>query len=185
MGKPSSTLRRTNETATASNSSRFKAPKQQRHNPKGNESTATVSTSSRFTTTKQCNVNNKRFYIECRRVLPKKPLESFVQDGAEGLYIWFLSTWIRVRNKHFNSKPSNDNTSGYKQKTNNTTTTTTTTNFINEDEDDLFNSSKHFNTWRESILSTTTAIFDLDNDDDNDDDDVIDEYGGGDVISVT
>ena len=107
-----------------------------------------------------------------------------MQDGAEGLYIWFLSTWMRMRNKHFNSTTTTATTTTTSNN-DNINTTITTTLFIEEDQDDLFNSAGNYNTWRESTFSTTTTIFDLDIDGDEDhlDSDVI--HLDSDDISVT
>ena len=91
-----------------------------------------------------------------------------MQDGAEGLYIWFLSTWMRMKNKHFNSTTTTIIIPSHDTNNDNLDTTITTTLFLEEDEDDLFNSADNFNTWRESTFSTTTTMFDLDIEDEDD-----------------
>ena len=191
MGRASSTLKRKNDkeetpSSSQSHNSKVDSPSSSGQHQNNNLNRSYNSkggnkdSSNTGNSLKHQQQRNKGFYIERRRVLTKKPLQSFMQDGAEGLYIWFLSTWMRMRNKHFNST-----TTATTNNKDNINTTITTTLFIEEDEDDLFNSAGNYNTWRESTFSTTTTIFDLDIDDDGDhiDSDVI--RLDSDDISVT
>ena len=137
------------------------------YNPKGDDN-STLSGSSWFN---RNNKNREGFYIERRRVLPKKPLQSLAQDGAEGLYIWFLSTWMRMRKKHFSTMAttatsSSNNTrttrSSTKGSSSSRTACISTTSFVDNNDSDILDEKEASLNWRESTLSTATTIFDLD-----------------------
>eukprot|EP00111_Clytia_hemisphaerica_P006142 TCONS_00017787-protein len=102
-----------------------------------NNNVSSTNTKGRKGSSKSSTASHNGFVIERRRVLPKNPLQSIMQDGADGLYFWFVSTWMRLKRKHFDPTDFKRRYDGQKD------------------------SNKM---WRESTLSDATSVFDLDND---------------------
>uniref|UniRef100_A0A7M5UT03 Uncharacterized protein n=1 Tax=Clytia hemisphaerica TaxID=252671 RepID=A0A7M5UT03_9CNID len=69
--------------------------------PQVNNNVSSTNTKGRNGSSKSSTASHNGFVIERRRVLPKNPLQSIMQDGADGLYFWFVSTWMRLKRKHF------------------------------------------------------------------------------------
>ena len=36
-----------------------------------------------------------------QRQIRRRPLSAFLHSGADGLYVWFIATWLRLKQKHY------------------------------------------------------------------------------------
>lgn len=56
------------------------------------------------------NNNHKNRKMDALMHMRKRPVSAFIQSGTDGLYVWFVSTWMRLKQKHY-GKFKNDNDS--------------------------------------------------------------------------